>query len=225
MLVAVKPQDFEQAILELAMTTRVPLTRANILFYSGAGAKQAERWLDDMLKSGLLEFDSDDNGDITYVFVGAQRPPSGATSLTRCSACRQVTGAGIRCTRCGQLLDAQMRALRSQIDGAGTALQLVSSGGRSLLNQPTRPGDKNLVVAGVLGLLGPWGWFYSAPLREAGTATAAFLLAYWLIPHIILYPLMSLMLPVSAMVGVLYAWKHNRQGSPSSLFIDESEPR
>ena len=149
----------------------------------------------------------------------------GGAASTRCSACRQVTGAGIRCTRCGQLLDAQMRALRSQIDGAGTALQLVSSGGRSLLNQPNRPGDKNLVVAGVLGLLGPWGWFYSAPLREAGTATAAFLLAYWLIPHIILYPLMSLMLPVSAMVGVLYAWKHNRQGSPSSLFIDDSESR
>ena len=66
MLRAVKPSEFEQAVLELAMTTRVPLTRANILFYSGASAKQAEKWLDEMLGSGLVEFDSDDNGEIFY---------------------------------------------------------------------------------------------------------------------------------------------------------------
>ncbi|HRI51981.1 MAG TPA: hypothetical protein PLW65_17525, partial [Pseudomonadota bacterium] len=78
------------------MTTRVPLTRANILFYTGVGTKQAEKWLDEMLGSGLIEFDSDDSGEIFYTVCGAKRPPGGATQLTRCSACRRATGAGTR---------------------------------------------------------------------------------------------------------------------------------
>jgi hypothetical protein len=221
MLRAVKPSEFEQAVLELAMTTRVPLTRANILFYSGVSAKQAEKWLDEMLGNGLLEFDSDDSGEILYNVCGAKRPPSGATQLTRCSACRRATGAGARCTRCGQLLDPQLRALRSDIERAGSAIDLVRRGGSGLL-PPTREGDKNILVAGALGLLGPMGWFYAAPLAEAGLATGAFLMLYWLLPHLTII-LMSLLLPVSAFVGAAYAWKHNRAGHRSSLFTERDE--
>ena len=220
MLRAVKPSEFEQAILELAMTTRVPLTRANILFYTGVGTKQAEKWLDEMLGSGLIEFDSDDSGEIFYTVCGAKRPPGGATQLTRCSACRRATGAGTRCTRCGQLLDPQLRALRSDIERAGSALDLVRRGSGGLM-APPKEGDKNVAVAGLLGLLGPMGWFYAAPLREAGLATAAFMLVYWLVPHLILYPLMTLLLPASALVGAAYAWKHNRSGRRSGLFTED----
>lgn len=214
-----KPNEFEQAVLDLAMTTGVPLTRANILFYSGAGARQAEKWLDDMLRNGLLEFDSDDNGEIIYTVPGAKRPPGGATQLTRCSACRRATGAGTRCGRCGQLLDPQLRAIRKDIERAGTALDLV--GGRGGLLPSQREGDKNLIIGGALGLLGPFGWFYAAPLQEAAAASAVFLLAYWLLPTILMVPLVSLLLPVSAVVGALYAYKHNRVGGRSGLFTED----
>jgi hypothetical protein len=216
----VKPNEFEQAVLDLAMTTSVPLTRANILFYSGAGARQADKWLDDMLRSGLLEFDSDDNGEIIYTVCGAKRPPGGPTQLTRCSACRRATGVGIRCGRCGQLLDPQLRSIRQDIERAGSALDLVRGKGGGLL-PPQREGDKNLLVAGALGLLGPFGWFYAAPLQEAAAASAVFLLAYWLLPTILMVPLVSLLLPVSAVVGALYAYKHNRVGGRSGLFTED----
>lgn len=225
MLHRVKPKDFEQAVLELAMTTRVPLSRANIAFYSGAGTKQADKWLDDMVRDGLLEFDSDDNGDIVYIVTGAKRPKTGATELTRCSACGKASGAGSRCTRCGRLLDAHMRSLKEEVEQkvgqAGTALDLVRRGSDFMMHNRNQPGDKNLVVAGLLGLFGPLGWFYAAPLKEAGVATALFIAAKFLLPSLLFYPLLSLFVPLSALLGAMYAWRYNRTGQRSSLFLEE----
>lgn len=220
MLHSVKPKDFEQAVLELAMTTRVPLTRANIVFYSGVFAKQADKLLDSMVRDGLLEFDSDDNGDLLYTVAGAQRPVAGPTQLTRCSACQKATGTGSRCTRCGRLLDAHLRALKEDVERAGSALDLVRRGS-DLVRPGGQSGDKNLVLAGLLGLFGPLGWFYAAPVKEAGVATLVFVLAAKLLPAILFYPLMSLLVPLSALLGAMYAWRYNRTGRRSSLFLEE----
>ena len=221
MLHRVKAKDFEQAVLELAMTTRVPLTRANIAFYTGAGTKQVDKLLDELLREGFLEFDSDDNGDLFYTVTGAQRPASGPATLTRCSACQKATGAGSRCTRCGKLLDAQLRALKDEVDRAGTALDLMRRGS-DFMQGGQQSGDKNLVVAGFLGLFGgPLGWFYAAPLKEAGMATLIFLVAWKFLPAILFVPLLSLVLPVSAVLGWMYAWRYNRTGRRSSLILEE----
>ena len=88
-----RPQEFEQAVLELAMTTRVPLTRANIVFYSGVKTSLADKWLDEMIVDGLLDFDTDDDGELLYSVVGSKRPTSGAKELTRCTACKRASTA------------------------------------------------------------------------------------------------------------------------------------
>src|SRR5712671_157307 len=77
----VKRGDFEHSVLTLWMTTQVPLTRANLQFYSGVERRQMERWLDDMVKNGALEFDSDDAGEVIYTVPGADRPKDGPTNL------------------------------------------------------------------------------------------------------------------------------------------------
>ena len=216
-----RPKDFEQAVLELAMTTRVPLTRANIVFYSGAAAKQADKWLDDMLRAGLLEFDSDDAGELIYTVAGAERPASGATRLTKCSACGRATGAGARCTRCGKLLDPQMRALKDEVDRGASALRLARRGADlgSLL-KPVGEGEKSPVVGGALGLLGPLGWLYAAPLREALPAALVFMILLKL-PALLAAPILMLALPASVIAGVLYSWKYNRTGRRSGLFSED----
>lgn len=224
MLQRVKPKDFEQAVLELAMTTRVPLTRANIAFYTGASAKQADKWLDVMVREGLIEFDSDDNGDLLYTVTGAQRPASGATQLTRCSACQKATGAGSRCTRCGRLLDAHLRALKEEVERAGSALDLVRRGSDLMRVGHPQPGDKNLMIGGLLGLLGPMGWFYSAPLKEAAVATLVFIIAAKALGFLF-YPLLGMILPLSALLGAMYAWRYNRSGQRTSLFLEEDSAK
>lgn len=218
-----KPKDFEQAVLELAMTTRVPLSRANLLFYTGAASKEAERFLNDLLRDGLLEFDSDDNGDILYTVRGIKRPSTGGTELTRCTSCRRASVAGSRCTRCGQSLDPRLRALREEmgLDKASTALALFNRRPGALVGPPAE-GEKNLVVAGLLGLFGPLGWLYAGAWREALPAAGAFIIMLKVLPaFLVSWFIMPLLIPASVLVSVLYAWKHNRSGQRSGLVTDD----
>lgn len=219
----VKPKDFEQAVLDLAMTTRVPLSRANILFYTGAASKQADKWLDAMMADGLLDIDSDDEGELIYVLKGASRPLTGPTALVRCPSCGRATGAGTRCPRCNQAAPAPMdklRTLREELDQArraSTALTALHKGSQ-MLSSPQQ-GDKSLIAAGALGLLtGPFGWLYAAPLREAVPAILVFLILCKVLPTVLFMVLP--VLPASALIGALYAWKYNRTGRRSGLLDD-----
>lgn len=217
-LSTVKPKDFEQAVLELAMTTRVPLSRANILFYSGVASKQAEKFLDDLMRDGLLEIDSDDDGELVYTVRGVKRPLTGSTALTRCTACGRASVAGTRCSRCGQSLDPRLRALRSELGAAGTALALVNRGNTALA--PGSEEEKSLLAAGLLGLFGPFGWLYAGAWREALPAAGAFLIMLKVLPTL-MFVILPLLLPASMAVSVLYAWKHNRVGHRSGLLTDD----
>ncbi len=216
-----RPQEFEQAVLELAMTTRVPLTRANIVFYTGAQASKADKWLDEMVRDGLVEFDTDDDGELLYKVCGSKRPATGPKELTRCTACKRASGTGSRCSRCGQLLDSHLRALKEEVEGklVSTALRKLP---RAAMLTTSPEGGKNVALGGALGLLGPLGWFYAAPLQEAAMASVAFLLLFSLSKWLVIV-LSGLLLPLSAIVGALYAYKYNRTGRRSGLFTDEDE--
>lgn len=217
-----RPQEFEQAVLELAMTTRVPLTRANIVFYSGVKTSLADKWLDEMLVDGLLDFDTDDDGELLYSVVGSKRPTSGAKELTRCTACKRASTAGSRCSRCGQLLDSHLRALKEEVESklVNTALRKLPPS--VLLSSNGMEGDKNVALGGALGLLGPIGWFYAAPLKEAAVASVGFLLLFSLSKWLVI-GLSWLILPLSALVGAMYAWKYNRTGRRSGIFTEDNE--
>lgn len=215
-----RPQDFEQAVLELAMTTRVPLTRANIVFYSGTTTSKADKWLDEMVRDGIIEFDSDDDGELIYKVCGASRPSVGAKELTRCTACRRASGAGSRCSRCGQLLDSHLRALKEEVEGklVGAALRKLP---QAALLPSGASGEKSVALGGALGLLGPLGWFYAAPLGEAMLGSAAFFVL-WALSKWLVIGLSGVLLPVSALIGALYAYKYNRTGQRSSMFTDST---
>lgn len=249
-------KEFERAVLELAMTTRAPLSRANISFYTGVPAKQAEKWLDELLRDAIVEIDTDDDGEIVYNVTGAKRPEQGATSLSRCASCQRVTGTGSRCGHCGDYLDTRLRALKAEVDRERGSRPQPSSSRRVSAEQderrasdlsPMRPLDmarvladverfrrdlgkpavadeKNVIVAGILGLFGPLGWFYAGSQREAGIALIAVLVAAKLLPLFVFAPLLTLLAPISALVSVLYAWQYNRTGERASLFLEPRPP-
>src|SRR3954471_22105993 len=70
--------DFEHRVIELWMTTRVPLTRANLLFFTKAPRKKLDAWLEAMVGEGVLDVDSDDEGEMIWTLRGAARPARGA---------------------------------------------------------------------------------------------------------------------------------------------------
>jgi hypothetical protein len=189
---------FEQSVLHLWMTTRVPFTRANLQFYSGIQRTKLETWLDELVGSGVLEVDSDDAGELVWSVIGAQRPPSGTTDVAAAKKLEQLKG--------------EIRPSRALAKRAPELLATLAGSGGA--------GDdkKSLVASGALSFfLGPIGWLYAAPLKETLPAIFVYMVLIMVLPHVLLAPLLGLIAPLSAIAGTLYAWRHNQRGERTSM--------
>jgi hypothetical protein len=208
-------RDFETRLLNLWMKTRVPMTRANLLFYTQAPRKKMGAWLDELVSDGVLEVDADPDGEMLWSVRGAKRPESGPTTLEDAGPAPSGESGDI-----GSRLDNLRKEALARVSGPGTALA-IASGARTLL-QPTKKGDKSLIASGLLSaIFGPLGWLYAAPYKVAVPASIAMLvLAYFLGWHVIGFSL------IWGALGVAYAWRHNQNGKRSPLFgsADEDAP-
>jgi hypothetical protein len=201
----VNQRSFESRVLDLWVTTRVPLTRVNLSVYSGAPREKVERWLDNLVNAGVLELDSDDDGELLYRVRGAARPATGATAVGEVVKRRRLEGEARKLTRRSAAppdddpasalarIEKQTRALARR---AGTAAALRGGGG-----------DRSVIASAALSFfLGPLGWLYAAPLKTAAAGIGGFLLLYWLLPTFLFTPLLGLLLPASAAAGAYFAW-------------------
>ena len=207
-------RSFETRLLSLWMTTRVPMTRANVLFYTKAARKQAGKWLDELVADGVLEVDADAEGEMVWSVRGARRPDRGAETLA---------DAGTPPEEDKIDLVAKMAKLREQAlsSVAKSSGGLVLAGRAAGLVRPSKPGDKSLVASGILSLLfGPLGWLYAAPYKVAVPASLIVLaLSYFFGWHIVGFSL------IFAAVGVAYAWRYNQHGQRTPLFGAPEEPK
>ncbi len=200
-------QIFEARLLNLWMTTRVPLTRANLLFYTKAPRKRMGAWLDELVADGVLEVDADAEGEMVWAVRGAVRPPAGA---------EKIEDAGQPPADAGGDLSARLERLKKDAlvrVGTGAGLQLAQQA-KTLL-KPRKEGDKSLIVSGLLSLFfGPLGWLYAAPWRVAVPASIVMLMLSYLFGwHILGFSL------IFGAVGVAYAWRYNQKGERAPLFF------
>ncbi|HEU5059381.1 MAG TPA: hypothetical protein VFU21_22765, partial [Kofleriaceae bacterium] len=70
-------EQFESRVLDLWMTTRIPLSRAHVQYHTGVARRQVNRWLDERVGEGVLEVDVDDEGEMLWKVPGAARPIDG----------------------------------------------------------------------------------------------------------------------------------------------------
>jgi hypothetical protein len=112
-----------------------------------------------------------------------------------------------------------------QLESLGGALELASKANRvkQELSRTPRKGDKSWIKSGVASLaLGPIGWLYAGSLREAVPATVGWIalaaLASKILPVFLMMPVLMVVLPLSAIAGVVYALQYNRNGSRQRLF-------
>jgi hypothetical protein len=181
------------------MTTRVPFTRANLQFYTGIQRTKLEAWLDELVGSGVLEVDSDDAGELVWSVIGAQRAANGTTDAAAAKKLEQLKGE-VRPSRGNALMK--------------RAPDLLATFG----NGPPGGEKKSLIASGALSFfLGPVGWLYAAPLKEAVPGILLFLLLARILPAVIFLPLLSILMPLSAAAGTLYAWRHNQRGERTSI--------
>ncbi len=107
----------------------------------------------------------------------------------------------------------------------GGALELASKANRVHKELAKTPGqgEKSWVKSGLASLvLGPFGWLYAGSFREAIPASVAWLafatLASKILPSVLLMPIMFVVMPLSAIAGVVYAMQFNRNGKRQRLW-------
>ncbi|AKT40806.1 hypothetical protein [Chondromyces crocatus] len=192
-----RQSEFEAKVLDLWTRTRIPLTRANVLVHTRASRAQIERGMDEMLKGGLVELDSDDQGELLWTVRGADRPRSGPETFAELERRERLEG--------------EVDRLRS---GANLALRAAGLPTRSA---PVEE-KKSLIASGALSFFfGPIGWLYAAPLKEAFPAIVIYVLLCALLPKFLLVWILGLVSPVSAIAGILYAWSYNHEGRRAPL--------
>lgn len=194
-----RQQEFEAKVLELWTRTRVPLTRANLLLHTKLSRVQLDRMLDEMTRSGLVDLDSDDEGELVWTVRGAARPRSGPESIA----------------------EMERRArLESEVDRltSGAKLALRAAGVQTKPAAAQGGPKKSLIASGGLSFFfGPLGWLYAAPLKEAIPAIVVYVLLCSILPNFLLVWILGVFNPASAIAGVLYAWSYNHEGKRAPL--------
>lgn len=196
---------FESRVLHLWVTTRVPLTRANLSVYTGAPREKVERWLDALATAGVLDLDSDDEGELVYRVRGAARPTSGATTIGEVVKREQLDDDVAKLTRrSGSRRSSASEGALARIERETGALARRATTAAALRGGG---GDRSVIASAALSFfLGPLGWLYAAPLKTAAAGIAGFLVLYWLLPAFLFTPLLGLILPASAAAGAYFAW-------------------
>ncbi len=72
--------EFESKVLELWVKSRIPLTHANLQYFSGVSSKKLTNWIDKLLKAGTLDIEIDDSEDVTYFMPGVTRSADGPST-------------------------------------------------------------------------------------------------------------------------------------------------
>jgi len=108
------------------------------------------------------------------------------------------------------------------------ALSLARKAGdvKAELARPTKAGDKSWLISTALSFFfGPLGWLYAGAFRETIPAAALYLIVAGIvskiIPMFLLMPVLMVVLPISAIGGLVYAIGHNRAGKRIRVFGDD----
>jgi hypothetical protein len=216
--------EFEPAVLELWMKSRIPLTKAHLQYHTKAKRRRIEKWLDELVVEGVLDVEVTDEGEMIWTVPGATRPLDGPETFAayeklvnlRAEARKRVR------SRSKKRKPAEDSADEPIFGSPTTAL--VRAGKASLdLDKPRKEGEKSLLLSAGLSFFGPLGWLYAGSFKESLPAIAAFLAAGAILPSFLLMPIMWVAMPLSAIAGLVYAWQHNRKGERTTIFLDDGK--
>lgn len=120
------------------------------------------------------------------------------------------------------------RGRRSEAGDLDRALALARKAGdvQEELARPVKAGDKSWLISGALSFFfGPLGWLYAGSFRETIPAATLWLvvasIVSKIIPMFLLMPVLMVVLPISAIGGLVYAMGHNRGGKRIRIFGDD----
>lgn len=223
-----KKEELERALLDLWLTTRIPLTRAHLQYHTGLDRKRLSDWLDELVIEGVLGLDVSDDGEMLYEVSGAKRPENGALSFAEIGKLDQLerevrnTTEKKKKKKAKKSASSELEDLQSEVM-VNHAKGLVKRASKSL-TKPTEEGDKSLILSSALSFFfGPLGWFYAGSYKEAALGSLAYIALLSILPGLLVSPLLFLAMPISGVAGLVYAWQHNRSGERAQLLLDKGD--
>jgi hypothetical protein len=97
------------------------------------------------------------------------------------------------------------------------------------LSRPRQKGEKSWLASGGLSFLfGPLGWLYAGSFRESIPAGILYVIAMTILsklPMFLVWPVIMIALPLSAIAGVVYALQYNRHGKRQRLFDRDDDKK
>src|ERR1044071_6289148 len=142
-----KAKEFEARVLAIWLRSRVPLTLVHVQHLTGEARERCKQGRDAMTVPGVLDLDVSDDGERIGTVRGAERPASGARTVAEFE---------------------KLETLKAEVASASPKAMIARAAMASALAQRGGGDQKSVVGSGVLSLfLGPVGWIYAAPLREA----------------------------------------------------------
>ena len=142
-------------------------------------------------------------------------------------AAKQAESEALRQRQTALVTKNKPRTDEDEIDNLGGALQLAKKA-NEVKQELAKKGEKSWVKGGLAStLLGPVGWLYAGSFREAIPASAIYILlgmlASKILPMFMLFPVMLVALPLSGIVGAMYALKYNKTGKRQRLFKSKDQ--
>lgn len=115
-----KKDEFESKLLDLWVTTSIPLTEANVQHHTGEPQRKVRKWLEEMVRDGELDVNTSGAVDLTFEMPGAERPADGPRNFAEYNRLRalsaQVTSARAdkkaQAARAAEAADARARRER-----------------------------------------------------------------------------------------------------------------
>ncbi len=280
-------EEFERRVLDLWVTTAIPLTSANLQYHTGQPAKRVKSLLEALAAEGTLSVGTDAAGELVFSVPGAARAEEGPRSFAekeKLDQLRAEVKADLEVKQArARAAEEEQRTLRAaeqarkqalvvaakekavaarggakaakserparsdKADGgllsqvsARDALELAGAARREMARVggelPARRGSadvaapgkqKSVLVSGIASTLaGPLGWLYAGSLREAVPISLLYLIACMVLvklPSMLVMPIMLFGLPVSGLIGVIYAWQYNKNGKRQRLFDKDKD--
>ncbi len=202
--------EFETAVMRMWTTTRIPLSRVNVQVYTSAPRDRIEKWMNELATAGIVEHDSDDDGEVLWTVRGAKRSATGPRSIDELDRLGRLT-----------------REVAAESSSRPLAPVRVAS---RIASEPTVHDEKSLLASGALSFVfGPVGWLYAAPLKDAvpaivGLSIAASVMTA-LLPYTLVASIFGVVSPLSAVAGVVYAYRYNKTGRRASMLELMEAPR